>query len=151
MGSAQPLGNQLHFLTSLMVKKFSECSVWASLAWIYAHCLSLPPTTHHCEEPIPVSCTPSPWVPAGWWHPLRWNTIGGERKVIENTAVDIFQSHKTLQIIPLLLKSCEDVSSGAQKAAISYNILCLSEKSCPRFELSPMKWFRGKSPGLAFW
>lgn len=38
------------------------------------------------------------------------------KRVCENTSLDDFQSHKTVEIISLLLKSCENFRSGAPKA-----------------------------------
>lgn len=122
MGTAQPLDNFLHCLICLMVKKYSVYSVWAFLAWIYACCLF---HSHHAPlwrallcllHTLPMGASrllvpPHPQVlRAGQvppQFPPRWNTFYNRRrkKAIENKAVDDFQSHKTLEIIPLLLQS----------------------------------------------
>lgn len=165
MGTAKPLGNLLHCLTSHGEKVFWIFHVSLSCFNLCPLSLFLQPCTTVKSPSLsswypPRGCqqaaggTPplqllmggqgQPQLPLGW--DIFYNRIS--KRVLENTAVDDFQSHRTLEIIPLLLKSCENVRSGAQKATITFDTLCLREQSCPRFELSPMKWFRGKSPGL---
>lgn len=118
-GTAQPLGNLLHCLTSHSEKVFHVFSLSVS-CWIYARCLSLPPTMHHCEEPISLLHT-LPMGASRLLVGLPPNFFSGQggcthrfpsdetcfitgegRRVTENAAVDYFQSHKTLEIIPFL-------------------------------------------------
>ena len=129
--------------------------------------VSLPPTMHHCEEPISVFSIPSPWVPAGsWWDaPPSFSWLGRRSHSFLSNEIHfiigeargywkiqlwmIFKATKLWKSFPYFLKAVT-MSEVELRRLLLFDTLRLREQSCPRFELSPMKWFRGKSPGLIF-
>lgn len=120
---AQPLSN-LHCLTSHGEEVFWVFILSLSCSSL---CLYLLLTVHHCEEPIcPLHTLPvgarltvghSPPLTALQVQPefplMKYNQRS--KRVCENTSLDDFQSHKTMEIISLL-KTSENFRSGAQKS-----------------------------------
>lgn len=130
VGMAQPLSNLLHCLTSHGEKVFwvfiLSCSC-LSLCLYLSSSHQAPLWRAHLSSSYPApGCQQADW----WWDTprpsLAWLCRCSQfplmkynrrsKRVCENTSLDDFQSHKTVEIISLLLKSCENFRSGAPKA-----------------------------------
>lgn len=122
--------------------------------------LFLPPCTI-VKHPS-VFSMPCPWMPAGgWWdNPcpslswlcrcshnfLSWNLTGEARRCVKNTSLDDLQSHKTVEIISLLLKTSENFKSGAQKASSTWK-----SKTAPSLSWVPWSGSVKDLQALFFW